>query len=355
MAVTTAGALAAGAIAAPIIGGIMGGQQADKDRNAANQARQQALAQFAGLSVPEIEQMKLNLEQYQSQGVLTPELEQLVQQGNTAMGDISSDPRLRQEQMKSLDALSMLAGGNMTPADQAAFQLARNQAAGEMQAKNNQVLQEMQQRGQAGSGAELLAKLKNNQSGAQMLQQAQLEEAKAMQQARQQAIAQLANVSGNIRGQDYDEAANLARAKDSIAQFNAQNAQSVGSRNTAIKNQAQLGNLTNAQQLANMNTENMNKQQIANKGLIQQRFGNEMDLASAKAGQYGNQASAADRQAGQTAAMWSGIGQGAGTAFGALANNYSKQTADSPTGGVSEAADVGYSVNSRQGQTRRPF
>lgn len=314
------GALTIGAIAAPVVGGLIGAGQAGADRDAANAARAQALAQYAGISVPDAQQMMLNLQQYQSQGQLDPALEQIMNLGPSAMEGISSDPRLRQEQMKALEGFSGLASGNPTSADMAGFELARQNSAAEMQAKNNQVLQEMQQRGQAGSGAELLAKLKNNQSGAQMLQNAQLEQAKAMQQARLQALQQQANIAGSVRQQDYGEDSNLAKAKDAIAQFNAQNSQAVGARNTAAQNTAQQGNLANNQQIANLNTQTMNNQQIANKGQAQNTFNNQITLASGKAGQLNNQANAASQQAGQTAGMWAGIGQGVGTGLSALLN-----------------------------------
>lgn len=297
-------------------GALIGQDQASKNRDAANAARAQALAQYAGISIPEAEEMMLNLQQYQSQGELDPRLEQIINLGPSAMEQVSTDPRLRQQQMAALEQYTQMAQGQMNPADQAAFELARQNAAGEQQARQNAILQEMQQRGQAGSGAELLAKLKSNQSGAQMLQQAQLEQAQAMQQARMQALAQQAQLGGQIRQQDFGESSDVAQAKDLIARTNAANAQSVGARNIAAQNQAAAANLQNRQNIAAMNTELLNKQQIQNKQLPQQTFQNQMALANAKAGQYGQQASAAQQQAGQTAAMWGTIGQGLGTALG---------------------------------------
>lgn len=302
-------------IAAPIIGGLIGADQAGKDRDAANQARAAALAQYAGISIPEAEDMMLNLQQYQSQGELDPRLESAMNLGPSAMEQVATDPRLRQQQMAALEQYSNMAQGQMNPADQAAFELARQNAAGEQQARQGAILQEMQQRGQGGSGAELLAKLKSNQSGAQMLQQAQLEQAQAMQQARMNALAQQAQVGGQIRQQDFGESSDVAQAKDLIARTNAANAQSVGARNVSSQNQAQAANLQNRQNIASMNTELLNKQQIQNKQLPQTTFQNQMTLANAKAGQYGNQAAASQQQAGQTAGMWSTIGQGAGTAL----------------------------------------
>lgn len=324
--------LAGAAIAAPVVGGLIGNEQAKGAREDAERARQQALAQYAGISIPEIQKQLLNLQQYQSVGELTPELQQLIDLGPSAMEQISTDPRLRAEQLNALEAMSNMASGNITPADMAGYELARQNAAGELNAQNNAVLQNMQQRGMAGSGAELLAKLKNNQSGAQMLQEAQLKQAQDMQAARMQALQSQATMAGNLRNQDYTEDSNLAKAKDAIAQFNAANAQNVNSANTSIKNNTNAANLTNKQNIANMNTETMNKQQIHNKGLAQDQFNNQMTLANAKSGRYGQQAGEADKRAAQTAAMWSGIGQGVGTGLSSFASGMpSSSTAPTET------------------------
>lgn len=150
--------LTIGAIAAPVVGGILGNQAAQGSLNEAAAARAAALAQFANIDLPTLESQLLNLQQYQSAGTLDPALEQALQLGDTSLAGVSTDPRLRQSQMQALESIAGLASGNPTQADLAGYELARQNAAAEVQAKNNQVLQEMAQRGQAGSGAELLAK-----------------------------------------------------------------------------------------------------------------------------------------------------------------------------------------------------
>lgn len=307
------------AIAAPIIGGYIGQQQAGADRDAANAARRQALAQYANINIPDSEKMRLALEEYQSTGQMTPEMQQAIELGQSEMQNVSTDPRLRASQMQALEQMAGMASGQMTTADTAGFELSRQNAAGEMQAKNNQILQEMQQRGQAGSGAELLAKLKSNQTGADMLQKSQLEQAQVMQNARMQALMQQGNMSGELRGQDYTEASNMAKAKDAISRFNAENQQNVSNTNVGARNLAQATNISNRQQLNNANVDLRNKQQASNRGLQQTEFDNKMTLAAGKAGQYNASAAAGDRQAADTASMWATGGQGVGTALAAFA------------------------------------
>jgi hypothetical protein len=310
---------------------LIGADAAGKDRDAVNSARQQAMAQFAGIKLPSVDDMTIALQNYQNTGILTPEAQQAIELGASNMEGISGDPRLRSQQMQALEQMSGIASGAPQAGDMAGFQLARQAAAGEAQAKQGQILQEMQQRGQAGSGAELLARLKSSQDSAQMLSNQDMQQAQAMQQARLAALQGQSNMASNVRTQDYGEAAKLAEAKDAIARYNAQNSQAVSGANVAARNQAQASNLQNAQNIANMNTETQNKQQIANKGLLQQNFGNQMNLAGAKAGQYGNQAAAATQQAANTAGMWSTIGQGAGSlAAGALTPKAQKAKVAAP-------------------------
>lgn len=305
-------------IAAPIIGGLIGNEMARGAESDAEDARKNALAQYLNMKAPTVEEQLLSLKEYQTQGELNPMLEQLMQQGDSRLQDVQVDPRLQAEQMAALEQMSGLASGQLKPADVQAFELARRSAAGEAQAKQGQILQEMQQRGQAGSGAELLARLKSSQSGADMLSEAQMQQAKMMQEARMQALQSQANMATGMRSQSYGEQADLAKARDAISNFNTQNSQNVQARNIQAQNQAQAANLTNKQNTANMNTETANKQQIHNKNLLQTRFQNQMGIAAGTAGQYGAQANASQQQAANIQGMWSGIGQGAGTALAGM-------------------------------------
>lgn len=311
--------LTIGSIAAPVIGGLLGQNASSGDSAAARRAMEQALAQYAGITLPSIGDQSLSLQDYVNSGTLSPELLQAISVGDTNLTGVSTDPRLKSSQQQALEQLTNLSNGQLSPGEEAGFTLARNNAAGEMQAKQNQILQEMQQRGQAGSGAELLARLKSNQSGAQMLQDAQLKEAQAVQQAREQALQQQANLASSMRSQDYSENANLANARDAIAKYNAQNSQNVAATNTAAKNNAQGTNLANAQNISNMNTQTANQQQQYNKGLLQQQYNNQMQLAGAKAGILNGQAGQYNQQAANTAGQYSTIGQGVGQLLGGLA------------------------------------
>lgn len=329
-----AGGLAIAGALAPIIGGLIGQGQAAGAETDAENARKEALSQFAAINAPSIQDMLLNLEEYQSAGTMNPLLENLVSRGPSGFENIQEDPRLRAQQMQALEQMAGLASGQPSSADMASFELARRNVAGDTQAKQQQILQEMQARGQGGSGAELMARLKGAQAGADRLSQAQMEEAKLMQNARMQALMQQGNMSQQIRAQDYNKSQDLAQAQDAISAFNAQNAQGVNSRNTGTQNDAQRMNLTNAQNIANSNTGMRNEQQAHNKNLNQTNFNNQMNLAGARAGQYNNQAAASQAQAAGIAGMWSGIGQGVGSGLNAYGQK-NKASADEPGYGTS--------------------
>lgn len=308
--------------AAPIVGAITGNAQSQGDRGRAEGLRNQALAEFSNIQIPDIEKMKLALENYGSAGTLTPEMIQLISQGETALENVNIDPRLRQSQMSALDQMSGIASSGMSEGDMAAFEMARRNAASEAQAKQGQILQNMAQRGQSGSGAELAASLANAQGSADRLQQAQLEEAKQRQAARMSALQQQANMSSGLRSADYSEQSNLANARDAIARFNAANAQQVAQANTGARNTAQASNLQNDQNIRNQNTGLANTQQQYNKNLQQQQFQNQMQRASGMSGQYNANANQADARAQRTVDQAVGIGQGlndvAGSVMGAF-------------------------------------
>lgn len=313
-------ALMAGAIAAPIIGGLMGQEAAKSQLNAQERMYRENLARLAGIDLPSIQDQELNLLLQQSQGTYTPELEAALALGPSAMEQVAIDPRLRQQQMAALEQYAQVAQSGATPADEAMMEMVRRNAASEAQAKQGQILQEMQARGQGGSGAELIAKLQANESGADRLQQAQLQEAVAKQNARMAALAQQANLASGVRSQDYGQQTDLAKSRDVISQFNLQNQQNVGQRNVGSKNLAQQQNLQNAQAIANQNVALQNQQQMHNKGLLQQQFQNQITKATGQNQAGQNLASMYGNMAANTAGGMATIGQGIGSGFQAIAN-----------------------------------
>lgn len=307
-----------------VAGAVMGQSAAKKEARAAEAAMQQALRLFGGVKIPGLTEQEISPEMLQYIGDYLPMLEQIEQLGPSAMEQVSIDPRLRQQQMSALEQLAGLSQGGMSQADLAALELARRGAASEAQAKQGQILQEMQQRGQAGSGAELIARLKAAQSGADRQSSEGLQIARMAQERALQALSGMGSLAGNIRSQEYGEQSDLARARDVVNQFNTQNRQNVGQRNVQSQNQARLQNLSQQQRLAEQNVALRNQAEQYNKQLLQQQFQNQMARASGMAGQYRGIADAASAQAGRTADMYAGVGKGIGEIIGGIYSNQKK-------------------------------
>lgn len=302
------------AVLAPIVGGALGNVFSQGDANASGDAYRQALAQFAGIQLPNIDDMKLDYEMLQSIGALNPQMETALGLGPSAMEGLALNPEMRAKQMEALQMFADRAKNGMTPEDMAAFELARRGAASEAQAKDGQILQNMQSRGMGGSGAELIARLQNSQSSADRQQQAALMQAQALQQARMAAAGQYGNMASGLRGQDFSESAQVAQAKDLVNRYNNQMSNAVQQRNVDRTNQYAQYNLDKNQSIANQNTMMRNQQQSNNKNLYQQQFQNQMQKAGAMAGQYNNMGNYYGQQAQNTQNMWSGIGKGIGGA-----------------------------------------
>jgi len=271
------GSLIGGGIS--LIGNIGADRTANRSANEANRQRTLALQELMGIDIPDIELMKRAYEVPELVGEYTPEMEQLFAQDPSAMEGVAVDPRLASSQYAALQQLSGLAESGLSPEDIAGLEQVRRQSAAQDQARQGQILQEMQQRGVGGAGSELIAKLKSSQSAADRSSQEGLEIAKMAQQRALQAIMNQGNLASSMRNQDVGEQSNIARAKDVINQFNTANRQNVQQRNVGNQNVAQQQNLQNRQGIENQRANIRNLEQDVNKDLYQQRFKNERNKA----------------------------------------------------------------------------
>lgn len=275
-----------------LVGNIIGGARAaDAQKDAARRAEEtarQAQQMITGIELPEIEQQKLALEMLQQVGEFTPEMLQALEYEPTAMEDISTDPRLASAQMQALEQLGIVSEGGMTDADRAAIEMARRDVDAAQTAREQAILQDMAQRGIAGSGMELALKLQSAQQAADRQNQAALDQARATQARALQALSDQGVLAGQVRRQDFGEQSDIARAQDRIREFNLRNQQRIADTNVSARNQAQKTNLATAQEIANRNVGLRNQQQQFNRGLLQQQFQNELQRAQAAAGQAAN-------------------------------------------------------------------
>lgn len=281
-------------------------------------AQQRALEQFQNLVIPTLGEQEISSLTNEYLGDYSPEMLAAIGMDPSAMEGISLDPRLQDAQMAALDQISQMGETGLLPGEKAALNQARRAAAGEAQAKSAQLLSEFERRGMGGSGAELAARLQAGQSSADRLGQESDRLAQMAQERALSAITQKGNLAGTIRGQEFGEQADIAKAQDAINQFNTANRQQVQAANVGATNQAAMRNLSEKQRIAENNVALKNREQEYNKGLIQQRFQNQVQKAGGTAQQYNQIAQAQQQDAANEGQMWGNI-IGAGAQLGGAA------------------------------------
>lgn len=231
---------------------------------------------YAGLKLPEVKDMEVQLEQLVQQGVLSPEDAEAAMAESSQMNGISTDPRLKQAQMDALLGLQDVSEGGLTDSDEAGLNKIRNQELTTAKGARDAIIQGAQSRGLGGSGLELMAQMQNQQDSATRTSQRDMDIAGQASDRALQALIEGGNLGGKIQAQDFDQQAQVAGANDAIAKFNAANKQNVNLANTQARNTAQATNLGMKQSIADQNVNTRNTQQTTNKNLIQQNFDNEI-------------------------------------------------------------------------------
>jgi len=302
-------------------GAVIGAVSSSNDLQAARAAALQAFQQYASLGVPPNMAQPLVLQNLQSQGLLTPQLQQEINLGPSQLANIHQNQSDLNAQQSALNSLIQQGAGGMTPQEKAAFLSMQNQTLGAANAQRQSILQQAQQQGIADSGTQLAAQLQATQSGANNALSQGDQLASLSNQNALSALSQAGALGGQMNQQQYNISANAAQAQDAINRFNAQNALGIQQANVGAQNQAQASNLANAQAIANYNAQQANQEQLRQLQGQQLNWQNQLGLAGAKAGADLGQAGYLQGQGQQTANQWQNIGQGAAQ----VANAYNTQ------------------------------
>jgi hypothetical protein len=255
---------------------------------------------------------------YELAGILNPE-----QLQETELRNILRNEQARQAQLDVLGEYQDLSQTGLTAVDRAALSEIQNQIATQERGQREAILQNMAQRGLSGSGTELAANLLAGQSASQRASQMGMDQAAQAQQARLQALGNVAQMGRGLEETDFERASREAQASDVINQFNTQNKISAQAQNLA--NKQDVMNLTNQQRnrLREANTDLVNQaltQNVINKPLAQ--YGLQTQYQSGIAGGLQNQAGMQSQQAMNrlnTQAQLLGAGmQTGGTVAGAI-------------------------------------
>ena len=308
-----------GAAIGGVAGGLMGYMGGNDDAAKAAAARDEAARQMQAVTTPSIEDMKVALQKYQVTDVMTPEMEQAINLGQSDLKNIQDNPEIARIQMSNLQKMAGMADQGGLDAESRA-KLDDVLRASETQQMSNQkaILENRAARGMAGSGDELAAQLQASQSGANRASQESRAVAALALQNQMNALQGSSSLASNLDAQQYAKAKAAADATDSISRFNAQNQQNVANTNVQNRNTAQMANLNNQQSISNSNVDTANRQETANKGLYQQDFVNRLNKAGGTSNALNTQANGLQASSDANGAMIGGIGSGLIKAAGAF-------------------------------------
>jgi hypothetical protein len=298
-----AGALASGAL---------GLSERDKATKLAAQNFQAAVSAYLSAIIPDPAQQAILLKQYKVTGKMDPRLEQAFKQAKTHMSEVQGNPALEDAQMSALSSLQNIAqNGGHTLEQDAYLNKLQQQVNAENRGRQGAIEQKYASRGMGQPGGlALAAEEMNNQSMTEKENQASMDAAAQAQHNALGALQSEGDLAGKKRTQDFNQAASVAQAKDSIDRFNTEMAQGVESRNTATANKAQQLNLENEQRVADKNTETSNYQERYNKELQQKQYENQLARARGVSGAYASQGGFNERTGENDANAWGNIGQG---------------------------------------------
>jgi hypothetical protein len=261
-----------------------------------------------------IPQLKLQV----MQGQMTPAQAAAAIQQASNMQSVTTDQASLQGQRDALARLAQIGNqGGMTQADQAALTQTMNQAAAKTASDRAAQIQALQQQGNAGTGAELAARLSGVQGGANANALAGAQTAQAAQ-ARALAAIQ-AGLQGNaaLNTQQFSQAAQKAQAQDAINQFNAAAQNAANLANAGYTQGANLANFNTANQIAGTNVGIQNKQAMLPWEASQQNYENQLGLGKAQTAAQLGAGTALGKMATDQIARSSGAGTGAAAGAGA--------------------------------------
>lgn len=311
-----------GAIGSSVIGGIA-------NKNAANKAANTAATnanRFLNIQDPDYEYEKLALDKLQNAGLLKPQTENAVSQNPTAFNDLQTDPRLKNAELSALGQLSSISNERGLDAGSLA-KLAQAQESNAAAARGarDANLQNAAQRGVAGSGLEFVSNQLADQGAANQNALSGVNAAADANARQMAALSGLSNLSTTAQSNDFNQQAQVAKARDAINNFNASALQHVGDVNTQNQNAANQYNVSNAQRLSDANTAMANTQQEYNKQLEQQKFNNTLAKTQGAAGLTGQQVNAQLAGGQALGNIYGGLGQSLAGVAGKI---YANQTPD---------------------------
>ena len=315
------------------IGGIAGGligssKLSDAEKRSAAMI-QQTIDEYQRIGLPPEEALKVSLQESKQMGLLTPNLENIINQSPTEMLGVNTDPRLRDAELAALGELRGVAdSGGMRLSDIANYEKSLGDVAARERGAREAIQLDAAQRGASTGGASLAAQMLNQQAGSEQRHMDALNLGGRAQDVALRAIMDSGEIGSRVRGEDFNEQAQKARAQDTINAMNAQAVRGNQQRNVASMNNAQQYNLGETQRIYDSNMNTRNQQSLYNSKVPQQMFENEMNRQGAIANARTGKANNVMQSGIGSANMWGGIGSGMMKAGIGMSNYLSKEDKD---------------------------
>lgn len=165
--------------------------------------------------------------------------------------NIRTDPRYGEYELSALRELENASRDGLTDRDRADLMRTENIANRANRGRIESIRQNMQARGMGGGGLDLVAQLQSAQDANEMEALRALEVSGMAQDRKRRATLDLGGMASNLQQRDFQQAAEKARARDAINQFN-----------TQTRNRAAEYNTRNSQDIANRNVESRNQSAV---------------------------------------------------------------------------------------------
>jgi hypothetical protein len=266
---------------------------------------------------------KFTPEEFASIQQFSPQIAQHVEEKSPEMlTEAKSGAAIRAQNEGLQDLRSRVMSGKDVIAD-AQQEEALFNADAQAKGRREQILQSMSNRGLSGSGQDILAQLGSSQQAQVNARQQSLDAAKQAEGRRMEALGQMTNLAGNIRGQNRQTEANNADIMNSYNQRlaagqNAHNQYAAGVNNAA--QQYNIGNKTQVDQA------NVNQRNQANYGNQMRQFNQEQavrdfnnDKAAKILGAETKTSQMAAEGAKQNVGNWTGVATGIASGVGQVA------------------------------------
>lgn len=217
------------------------------------------------IQYPNIDPTPLTVEQLTLLGKYTPKVAAYIQEKHPQMVTESNSQDLINRQKQALDEYTQLSRSGEDAIGAAQREQGMSEAAGVQRRNTEALLKQYQNQGIGTGGQALIAAQNAGQQADEMRRKNAIDVAAQNQQRRLQALGQMTNLAGSMRGQNQNiEQANV----NAINAFNTRNSttkQNWENQQAATQNNAQMYNMDAAQNVANSNVALRNANNMANR------------------------------------------------------------------------------------------